>query len=560
MRYATLTWVKPAIDDTLKLTRQSLEQFVENPEDRGSLQDAVGWLHEISGVLVMLEIDTAVLLVQEMEEVTRNLLAGKIANREAAYDSLMRGLIQLPNYLDHLALGYPHMPLALLPLLNRLRALINRPALASNSFFLPDVSINIPNAKPAPALSDEKLQAYAQKVRASYQKGLMAFLKGPNRMEGLKLMLTSFTHLQQATGNAPISKLWWICEGILEALVQKGLPMSEAINTLLKQTDSFIKQLAEQGNAALHTTPNPKFVTNLLYYAANAKSNGPRITAIRDTYHLNYCLPADALLQEAMRIFSGPDIELMRIVVNAIKDDFVRIEETLDIFMRADTPDVNDLQPLIEIMRNLAYTLHLLGLEAQAKSMMQQTAQIRAITEGKQGYELPSMLKVTDAILKVEAALDTLANRGTHAREQIQQEQGLLETQFSEVLKVVVDEAKLELTEMIQPILNFLETSKADDDLRLIPERFHHIQGLLMMLAQPQAAKLVQLCSHYVSKHLIEEGHVPDETQRRALADAIISLEFYLDTLAGNPLDGGRILNVTQHCMNVLMPAATPAH
>ncbi len=264
MRYATLTWVKPAIDDTLKLTRQSLEQFVENPEDRGSLQDAVGWLHEISGVLVMLEIDTAVLLVQEMEEVTRNLLAGKIANREAAYDSLMRGLIQLPNYLDHLALGYPHMPLALLPLLNRLRALINRPALASNSFFLPDVSINIPNAKPAPALSDEKLQAYAQKVRASYQKGLMAFLKGPNRMEGLKLMLTSFTHLQQATGNAPISKLWWICEGILEALVQKGLPMSEAINTLLKQTDSFIKQLAEQGNAALHTTPNPKFVTNLL--------------------------------------------------------------------------------------------------------------------------------------------------------------------------------------------------------------------------------------------------------------------------------------------------------
>ncbi len=169
MSNATLTWVNPAIDDTLKQVRQALEQFVENPEETVSLQDAVNGLHEIRGALAMLEVTSAVVLVQELENVTKLLLAGKLANKELAYDLLMRAILQLPNYLIHLALGYSDMPAALLPAINKLRTLHGQKELPANSFFLPNVNVALP-VKQAPSLPDAKLKDYVGKLSGVYQK------------------------------------------------------------------------------------------------------------------------------------------------------------------------------------------------------------------------------------------------------------------------------------------------------------------------------------------------------------------------------------------------------
>jgi hypothetical protein len=555
MNYSALTWVNPAIDDTLKQVRQALEQFVENPDETVSLQEAVHGLGEIQGALSMLDITSAVVLVREMENITKLLLQGKLTNRELAYDLLMRAIIQLPNYLMHLGLGYADIPVALLPLINKLRALYGQAPLSANTLFLPDVSVPLP-VKPAPTLPDVKLKEFIQRFRALYQKGLLLWLKGPNRMEGLKTMLTALGHLTQVTGGAPITRLWWISEALLEAVAQKGLAPNEALNNLLKQIDAHIKLVFERGNIALRMAPPHKLVVQLLFYAAQAKSTGPRLAAVKATFKLDYYLPDEAHLQEAQQVFSGPDIELMKNVVGAMQDDFARIEETLDIFMRSDNPDVNDLQPLIEVMRTTAYTLRLLDLEAQCSAMLAQAKTIEAIVSQQKSHDLNEMLQIADVLLKIEAAMRTLASRGIHARRQIQKAEGLLETQFQDVLRVIVEEAKIELAEMLQPIVNFIETATPDEALMAIPARFKQIEGFLHMMEQIRAIKLIRQLSAYVSTYLLQKTMVPGENERKALADALISLEFYLDTLAGNPMDANQILNITQTCLHRLNPSS----
>jgi chemosensory pili system protein ChpA (sensor histidine kinase/response regulator) len=561
MKYATLAWVKPAIDDTLKQTRQSLEQFVENPDDTRPLQDAVNWLHEIHGALVMLEISNAVMLVQEMSLVTQGVLQGQITSKEAAYDALMRCLIQLPNYLDHLALGYADMPVALLPLLNRLRALRKQPAIPAHTQFTPDVNAPIP-AKPSATLADDKLKDFIQKLRAVYQKGLILWIKGPDRIEGLKTLLTVMERLQQVTGGAPLTRVWWILEALLEAISQKGLAPSETFNTILKQLDSLIKPMAEHGNAGIRVIPPSKFVTTLLHLAASAKSRGARLLAVKKAFSLDSFMPNEAQLAAAQQIFSGPDIELMKTVVSTMKDDFTRIEETLDIFQRADSPDINDLEPLNEIMRPAAFTLSLLGLNAQAKSMLEQAVNIKAIREGKKPHDLPQMLTIAYSLLKINAAMETLGSRGIHAREQLQQEAGLHETQFNAVLKAAVSEAKIELAEVIQRITVFMDSNTIDEHLLALPDRLRQIQGMLWILSQGRAVKLLNMCIQYIAEKIVKQNQQPAEKERKALADVLISLEAYLDTVAGHPLDGNRILNTTEHALAVLLPprpAATKA-
>ncbi|HAI70672.1 MAG TPA: hypothetical protein DCM38_14700, partial [Gammaproteobacteria bacterium] len=293
MKYSALTWVKATIDESLKQTRQALEQFVEYPSDTAPLQQCVIWLHEIHGALSVLELQTAALLVQNVELTIKSLLAGKIENNESTYDVLMRALIQLPNYLDHLAIVQRDIPLALLPLLNDLRSKRKQAALAANSLFTPDLSMTIPKQKTV-NLPNENLKKYMLQMRVAYQKGLASIIKNPKQpQEGLKFIYTVMQRLQQATGQAPVSKVWWVTEGIVEALLQKGLALNKTILNLLKQLDTLINQAAQHGNAALRLFPPKALLNNLLYFAAQARSKGKQITAIKTIFQLNDYFPPE---------------------------------------------------------------------------------------------------------------------------------------------------------------------------------------------------------------------------------------------------------------------------
>ncbi len=558
MKHAALTWVKTTIDESLKQTRQALEQFVENPSDTAPLQQGIVWLHEIRGVLNILDLQTAALLVKEVEQTIHTLLAGKIENNEQTYDVLMRALIQLPNYLDHLAIVQHDIPLALLPQLNNLRALRKQQPLSAAHLFTPDLSLPIPAAKAA-QLPDPKLKEYAAKMRAAYQKGLVTLIKQPTNAEGIKLMYTVMQRMQQVTGAAPLGKIWWVTEGLLEALLQKGIELNAAFVNVLKQLDALIKQIADHGNAALRLAPPKAVLTNLLFYAANARSRGKQITAVKAAFKLTEYVPSEAALQSARLIFAGPDIELMKIVVTLLKDDFARVEETLDIFNRADSPSVTELAPLVGLLKDMANTLGLLGLMLQRKAMLAQAMLIKEVVEGKREANLNTLLDIANNLLKIDSALDILAVQGVHARQRLQQSP---DTEFSEtpqfdiVLNVVVNEAKTELSQVIHPLVMFIDSQNQDEELLEVPSRLKQIEGFLSIVAHAEAAALLAKCSQYIERIFIRDNTVPPESQQKSLADVLLSLELYLDTLAGNPMDARNILKLTEQRLNTLLAAA----
>lgn len=561
MKYSALTWVKSTIDDSLKQTRQALEQFVENQEDRAPLQQCVTWLHEVRGVLSIMELQTAALLVQSVEGVFQALVAGKIVDakeKEKTYDLLMRSLVQLPNYLDHLSIVQRDMPLALLPLINDLRKVRKQEPLNANQLFTPDLTVHIPQAK-AVTLPDAKLKEHAQKMRAHFHKGLNAVIKNPKQpTEGLKTLYTVMQHMQQATGNAGITKIWWVTEGVLEALMQKGLALNNNILNSLKQMDVILKQIIERGNIALRQPPPKALLTNLLHFAATAHPKGKHIVQVKSVFKLQDYFPSDATLQATRLAFSGPDIELMKTVITLLKDDFARAEETLDIFNRseAENRSINDLAPLMPLLTDIANTLGLLGLLVQRKSMLIQVKVIKEVTDGKRDTSLKNLLTIADALLQIDAALDILAVQGVHAKQRLQQSPSteFSETpQFSIVLSVVVNEAKIELAQVIQPLVTFIDDpAQVDETFLEVPGRLKQVQGFLSILSHERAAKLLARCNQYIQKVFIKDKIVPPEEKQKALADTLIGIELYLDTLAGNPMDTEDILNNTERRLSLL--------
>src|SRR5437762_2242753 len=120
----TIDLVGREVSATLAEARGALESYVEQPDNAQLLETCAQQLHQVQGVLRLLEIYGAALLAEEMEHVAQYLLATHAERKSQAesLDALMRAMVQLPSYLERVLAGGRDLALVLLPLLNDLRA------------------------------------------------------------------------------------------------------------------------------------------------------------------------------------------------------------------------------------------------------------------------------------------------------------------------------------------------------------------------------------------------------------------------------------------------------
>src|ERR1700747_2878350 len=168
----TFDLVGREVNATLAEARSALESYVEQPDNAQLLERCATELHQVQGVLRVLEIYGAALLAEEMEHVAQYLLATHTERKSQAesLDALMRAMVQLPSYLERVLAGGRDLALVLLPLLNDLRAVRGHALLSEGTLLL----LNLKSARQAqpstpepgePALS---VAQWARRVGARY--------------------------------------------------------------------------------------------------------------------------------------------------------------------------------------------------------------------------------------------------------------------------------------------------------------------------------------------------------------------------------------------------------
>ncbi|MBL8256182.1 MAG: Hpt domain-containing protein [Pseudoxanthomonas mexicana] len=135
MSHAVLGWVKPELDETLRLVRQEIEAFVETPADSSRMRFCAGYLHQVQGTLRMVELYAPAMVAEELELLAKALQDGGVGDRDEACATLMRGAVLLPDYLERLQEGHRDIPIVLLPLLNEIRASRGAPGLNESMLF-----------------------------------------------------------------------------------------------------------------------------------------------------------------------------------------------------------------------------------------------------------------------------------------------------------------------------------------------------------------------------------------------------------------------------------------
>src|SRR4030066_155917 len=92
---------------------------------------------------------------RETEALAESVLNGKAAPEAPVIETLIRGILTLPDYLARLQFGQPDAPLRVLPLLHELRALRGAEPLNQLDLFQPDLDVRPPQMELAAARLSE---------------------------------------------------------------------------------------------------------------------------------------------------------------------------------------------------------------------------------------------------------------------------------------------------------------------------------------------------------------------------------------------------------------------
>ena len=554
--YVALEWVKGEIAETLKQAYLALDHLVEDPQALHALEQCLAAIHQVHGSLQMVEFYGAALLAEEMEQLAAALQRGTVAHRDEAIRLLQQALGQLPIYLERVLSARRDLPLVVLPLINDLRSARGEGLLAETSLFSPQL-------QELPALTDTQLALLEpadlpnvlRKLRQMLQMGLVGLLREQDDSTNLGYLAKVFARLETLCADAPLSPLWQVASALVEGMLSGRIDNSPALRSLFKETDKELKRLLEHGMPAINQAPPPELLKSLLFYIAKAQSPSARMLIMKDRYGLDDALPDNALLDAERARLAGPDRDAMRSVLAALCEELVRVKERLDLFVRSDRQHASDLDSLLAPLRQIADTLAVLGFGQPRKVIIDQLGVVMSLAQGQREPNDAILMDVAGALLYVEATLAGMVGIVEQSRE----ESRLPTTDLTQIHQIVIKEARLCLQQAKDMIVEYIDAHWDRQPLQLLPDLLTQVRGALAMIPLHRAASLLEACNSYIREHLLADRTPPDWQHLDNLADAITSIEYYLERLSEDPQTlGEQLLDVAEQSLATLgyLPSA----
>jgi len=564
----TLDAVAREINVSLAEARVAIEAFVEAPDNAALLRRCREELAQVQGVLRALEVHGAALLAEEMHQVSVYLETSLAArkNQAEALEALMRAIVQLPTYLDRVLAGGRDMALVLLPLLNDLRAVRGSPLLSEGTLLSLNLKSDRQAAPEAPAPGEEQLSVpqWARKLRTQFQAGLVGWIRGERVEQHVANLAAVASRFEKIATTQALFQLWWVVGAVIESLRERGIEGGVSVKRLLGLADREIRRLYEQGEARYASHPPVELLNNLLYYVARSGTGGPRVAAVRESFRLGELLPVDENIEQERENLSAPSIKLMQTVGAAIREDLAKVKDVLDIFVRRGGAAPEELAPQIELLRKIGDTLGVLGLGAQRARVQAEIGKLEALVATPDKPPDSVLIDIAATLIQIEDRLDDdLVGKILPRRATVGEADAPPDADFQQVQAAVLRECVVNLARVkeyvAQQVGGTLDTAGFD----AWQELMRGIQSGLAMLGKARAEQcVVRITAHL--KRIMQAGGGPAAMLGLGLdrlADAIVSVEYYMETLQAGRSDPWYMLDNAESALAAVdaQPAVPPA-
>ncbi|HEY7773300.1 MAG TPA: Hpt domain-containing protein [Marinagarivorans sp.] len=534
--YAALDWVIGEIGDALNEARQALEAYAEDSRDITRIRFCLTHIHQVLGSLKMVEFHGAALFAEEMEDLTEAIINKSVVNENEAQEVLMRALLQLPIYLEHVKRIQDDHPGIVLPLLNDLRAARKEPYLSETNLFTPELaSLEKITGQRHPLLkSEQKLKEVLKKLFEMYQYAAASVLRGIKIEENLVYVSKVFTRLENTSGGTVQGNLWLLAGTLVDSLIEDEIELSVAVKGILRRLAKEIKNLYDNAPQAFDAPIDQALARNILYYVARSGDVTERIRKVKDLYGLDNALFEGAVEGRDFHknMISAPEPDTIRSVVAALRDEMNTVKQILN-HVVIDGGATSDLEAALPIVKRVADTLAVLGVaELRHATNAQHDRLAQACASADMNVD--ELTDVANELVVIEHRLDAIAKGANKANLNDLNER---DVEIDEAKIVVLQESRVGLERLKEAIVEFYSSQWDKSALNSAEGLIRDVRGGLSMIPLTRAANIVDICGQYIQQQFIADDAKPTADALTALANAIEGVDYYLDRLIGDFTD-----------------------
>jgi chemosensory pili system protein ChpA (sensor histidine kinase/response regulator) len=553
--YIALDWVAGEIGETLKQASQALEAYVANRDDVTKLRFCLTHIHQVHGILQMVEFFGAALLAEEMESLVHDLTQGAIHNShiDDALNVLQNAIVQLPLYLQNVKKRRHGLPATLLPVLNDLRAVRGKSLLSETVLFSPDIPAEIGKLDSAEIkIAVGEITDVAQKLRQMFQIALLGLIRGNDIKKNLNYLAKVCARLAKLTEGFPQQQLWRICIAALEGMLNGSIESSVAVKILLRQVDRQIKLFIDKGEAAFEKAAPEDLIKNLLYYVARSKASSRFINEIRAEYKLDNSLLGEGDLSD--EDLAAPDNNTIHSVVEALVHELQSIQ--LAFQQAGDEPF--RLAEILPLFKRVSDTMAILGLGSALKLLQEPYSQLAKLLATQSEISTQQLDEITHQLTLAESELKQSGVIDDKQQDELFNDSDEAQEQLDRAFESVAQESRKSLEQAKESIVEFVATKWDHECLLELPALLAEISGSLNMVPLTRAANILKACESYVSQTLLADNAIPEWQMLDTLADAITSIDYYLERLVDDEAsEGDAILEVAEESVAELGYAVT---
>ncbi|RYY04084.1 MAG: pilus assembly protein [Gammaproteobacteria bacterium] len=555
---ASLKMVHDELLATIEQSALRLEQFSTDRTNGELLQNCIEGIKQIRGTLSLIQLKGVDLLADELLEHINNITLGEDPTTDKRLDLLTTAFFMLPRYLEFCLQTSRSMALLLIPHINELRLARRAPTIPESYYYQIEprkISRNAP-AQSAPVPED--ISILVRRLRHMYQAGLVKVLQGTQIKPSFGIMGRALERLESVCGTTALGNLWWLANATLSAICEENLRITKSRKILFSNLDREIKRLQFEGSAVFNREPDWALIKELLYLLALSKSSTDKSRAVASAYNLRPLTYSDAELAREMEFLRGPSVNTINSMAAVLTDELHSTKNILERAAQSGAELLSESPELLDTLKKIADILAIVGLVSPSNSLKQEIEKIQLWQANGSTVSPTDLLGVADTLLYVESTIaglgktnlsdEKLAKINALSRDDV-----MASNQLAEAEKLVIDEIESGLGLVKRALSAFSESNYDKAHIANISATLDSVRGGMFVLGLPRAAKVIAGCIKFIDESLLEdEQQAAIQHMLETFADAIISLEYYLDSVKVEKNADTDVLRIAEESLDAL--------
>ena len=545
--------IREELDNSLNKAIQYAEAFLAEGSDPELLGKSITELHQVSGILRVVEFGGAIELSNALLGVCQALGESKLTLNENGITQLGQGLYSLRRYIDYSINHKCAYPLTLSTPINQLNALARQAIITEASLvhFVPPQSASL--APPLEHVLAADDLAKVKRLAHMYQVGLLGALKGQNINTNAHLMQRAVDRMK--SGHAAIaSEEWWVLVTGLLAVIRSGdLELNFTRKRLLASIDAYFRKRLKATSADAMTLSDAH--RDEMVYLVQLAGDVPAAEQVRELYGIPQSLFDDKKLRELVQALAGPGRDVLNTMATAIREELHQVKEMLEIYSTG--MGMIDKEDVGGRLRKIGDILGVSGFN-RLKGLLQDHGSRFGDSIDADDLNKDAIQGLADAMLLVESTLadpdrftDQALGDNDHGSEAVAL------SMLEEATGVVINECKNSIVLAKRGITAYMESNFDPGHVANVGATLGMVRGAMVILNYGRAARVMENCMRYVEDSW--QNNVDDQQIRNTietLADALISIEYYLDELSISEKENTELLAVAEESLSELGFAA----